>query len=453
MTITFDKVFDHLREAFESEAIKNLANQFTDITVIRDIYGKIHLYIHCETPQGLREETRQVINDTLTQFLGDYYSNDLWESNSKKVQYSGLVDILKEERRPHDFGVSYNNWYLLERYQAKHVWSLQNEGKPPWPAAAAESRKPAIVSFFSFKGGAGRTTALIGTALTLARAKKRVVIVDLDLEAPGLAPVFFPETDETRGVIDYLIEKGINPNTRLDGFVKPIASSKIIGETGEVLRVLPAGTIDQYFLPKLARLDFQHLTMNNLGQRLKDMLLDLTKSIPNLDFILLDARAGFHDIGGFTLNELSHAAVIVGQHTQQTWAGLTKVIERLAKPNDTDENRLPLILLYSMAFKESINKDRQSFKEKAYDVFQKYYFSEDEMIPNSNDTEAPFQPVTIPWSANLRGNLSLQLFDEKENEHEHEQIEHLVQELTSEPYRQVTDKLVEWFNKHIEGDV
>ncbi len=41
---------------------------------------------------------------------------------------------------------------------------------------------PAIVSFFSFKGGVGRTTTIAATALTLARNGHRVAIVDLDLE-------------------------------------------------------------------------------------------------------------------------------------------------------------------------------------------------------------------------------------------------------------------------------
>ena len=43
---------------------------------------------------------------------------------------------------------------------------------------------------FSFKGGVGRTTALVATALTLARNGQRVAIVDLDLEAPGLSTMF-----------------------------------------------------------------------------------------------------------------------------------------------------------------------------------------------------------------------------------------------------------------------
>jgi len=42
------------------------------------------------------------------------------------------------------------------------------------------------VVFYSYKGGVGRTTALIQTAFQLTRAGKRVAIVDMDVEAPGI---------------------------------------------------------------------------------------------------------------------------------------------------------------------------------------------------------------------------------------------------------------------------
>ena len=42
-----------------------------------------------------------------------------------------------------------------------------------------------IVTFYSWKGGVGRTMALANTAVQLARKGNRVLVVDWDLEAPG----------------------------------------------------------------------------------------------------------------------------------------------------------------------------------------------------------------------------------------------------------------------------
>ena len=47
-----------------------------------------------------------------------------------------------------------------------------------------------VVSFYSYKGGVGRTFALANVATTLARWGYRVLCVDWDLEAPGLSNYF-----------------------------------------------------------------------------------------------------------------------------------------------------------------------------------------------------------------------------------------------------------------------
>jgi cellulose biosynthesis protein BcsQ len=62
-----------------------------------------------------------------------------------------------------------------------------------------------IVTFYSFKGGVGRTMSLVNVAVALASAGRRVLLVDFDLEAPGI-PTFelFSSVTDTPGVVDYI---------------------------------------------------------------------------------------------------------------------------------------------------------------------------------------------------------------------------------------------------------
>ena len=54
-----------------------------------------------------------------------------------------------------------------------------------------EVRPPSIVyTFYSYKGGVGRSMALANVAALLARAGHRVLAIDWDLEAPGLERYF-----------------------------------------------------------------------------------------------------------------------------------------------------------------------------------------------------------------------------------------------------------------------
>lgn len=240
-------------------------------------------------------------------------------------------------------------WYILERHIAKQAWTDNKVGKPPWGEQLVYQKyKPAIVSFFSFKGGVGRTSTLVATALTLARNGHRVAIVDLDLEAPGLATIFSPDSSENFGIIDYLLEKKIQGNDwKLRTNLRSISDRTLLGDDGESIQLLPAGTVDDNYLEKLARLDFQNLVNSELQSTMVDMLSELESAVRPLDFILMDARAGFHDIGGLAISNLCHAAVIFGTQSRQSWAGLTHVIRHLASPGI--DYRLPLILAHSMA--------------------------------------------------------------------------------------------------------
>jgi len=49
-----------------------------------------------------------------------------------------------------------------------------------------EAQTGRIITFYSYKGGTGRTMALANAAWILASNRFRVLIVDWDLEAPGL---------------------------------------------------------------------------------------------------------------------------------------------------------------------------------------------------------------------------------------------------------------------------
>ena len=49
-----------------------------------------------------------------------------------------------------------------------------------------------IATFYSFKGGAGRTMALANVAWILASNGLKVLVVDWDLDSPGLHRYFHP---------------------------------------------------------------------------------------------------------------------------------------------------------------------------------------------------------------------------------------------------------------------
>jgi len=355
----------------------------------------------------------------LKQKLGSYYGEDIWLPEGDKDGYKALITEIKQcriaaEWKNNDIDTEF---YILERHIAKKAWTNNNNSRTlPWPVELVDrGHKPAIITFFSFKGGVGRTTALAATALTLSRKGHRVAIVDLDLEAPGVSTIFFPDNLHKFGVIDYLLEKKIQKdNWSLRDHIQPINDLLLYGDSGEILRLVPEGTVDNSYLEKLARLDFQNLVHRELPETFQDMLEELSNEVQQLDFILLDSRAGFHDIGGLALTDLSHGSVIFSTQSRQSWAGMTQVIRRLSQTfeNQQTSEQIPLILVHAMGPNLSErgrlgNEEVKRFKDKAYEIFRENYYSEQDTVPDIDDSDAPFTPIIIPFQNDLRGDISL----------------------------------------------
>src|SRR5436190_12326009 len=102
-----------------------------------------------------------------------------------------------------------------------------------------------VVTFYSFKGGTGRSMALVNVAAELVKSGQTVLIVDFDLEAPGLDTFNLPRPKEpVKGVVDFVHEY-LRTNKSPD-VTEFVYSSVIPGTNGKLL-VMPAGKADNEY--------------------------------------------------------------------------------------------------------------------------------------------------------------------------------------------------------------
>jgi len=446
--IHFDNVLFVTKELLMQLTMETTVSQ---ITIIRDVHGRISLFLEPSREHPIDEVEIENLKQQLAHVLGPYFGGDVWVSCTDDMFLESLERVIKHERvtAPWEEAKGRPLWYVLERHVAKHHWiESLSKTAPPWPITSVdEGQKPAVVTFYSFKGGLGRTTGLAGAAMVLARTGFRVAIVDLDLEAPGLATLFFEDKGSDTGVIDYLIEKPISDaGWSVRESVKTVNDRTVIGDSGEPIRIMPVGSVNKDYLEKLARLDFQN-SSNQMKDVLKTLLEELANNYGPLDFILLDSRAGFHDIGGFAMTSLSHAAVLFGNHSRQTWAGLEHVVRLLTHQGEPEP--LPVLLVHAMApglGDPSASQEQRRFLEKAYDVFLENYFSDsdEETVPNQNDPDAPFAPVLLPWHATLRGDITLWA----DGDEGMRSAQGFVSVLTDKPYQELAQRLCMLFGKN-----
>lgn len=168
---------------------------------------------------------------------------------------------------------------------------------PPVPTA----------TFFSIKGGVGRSTAAAVLAWQLARKGERVLVVDLDLEAPGIGAMLLSDLPDY-GAVDWCVESLVGA-ADAELFEQMLAPSPLAEGTSGDIRVIPAyGRRTADYVAKVGRAYMPSIDAEGNPRGLADRLLALLETAARRleppDVVLLDARAGLHDIGSAAVTQL-----------------------------------------------------------------------------------------------------------------------------------------------------
>ncbi len=216
-----------------------------------------------------------------------------------------------------------------------------------------------IVSFYSYKGGVGRTTALALFASHYAMHNgKKVFIIDCDFEAPGLINFYGIRNDELakNGLVEYIVDKEAAFDINLkDNYIYEV-SRRYSGD-GEIY-LMPAGNVfddaDRFdYLEALARLDF-HST-STIANQLKALIIDINNQF-SPDVILIDSRTGFNDVFGIIANKLSNIVVGFFGNNIQNKPGLHFFLNTLLR-----KKRYVGIILVLSIIQTSFNKELKLF--------------------------------------------------------------------------------------------
>lgn len=224
-----------------------------------------------------------------------------------------------------------------------------------------------IITFYSYKGGVGRTTSLITFANYYAYHKnKKVVILDFDFEAPGLTNYFdfsLESLDKKNGVLEYLLDKEASKEklNLIEDYM--IEVSREYTKDGSIY-IMPAGSLYtesnlSSYIEALARVDIN--STDTIIKQIIDLIVNIKKEL-NPDVILIDSRTGFNDVFGFLINGISSMVIGLFEDNIQTRPGLNLFIMELMK------NDINAIIINSLVHKDSgYLKKFNAFNEKVVD--------------------------------------------------------------------------------------
>ncbi len=180
-----------------------------------------------------------------------------------------------------------------------------------------------IVTFYSYKGGAGRTSALVNVAFRLAARGKRVFIIDFDLEAPGVDSYeAVAARNNLPGLVEYIsafTATGKVPD------IRDFVSEAMAGTAGKVL-VMRGGRKDEEYKTALGMLDWKILYRQRKGFLLMENLKASIEQTFEPDYLFIDARTGMTDISGICTLQLPHLVVMLFSLNVQSVVGVANVM-------------------------------------------------------------------------------------------------------------------------------
>lgn len=190
------------------------------------------------------------------------------------------------------------------------------------------------VAFYSYKGGVGRSLLVANTAQFLALCGRKVAVLDLDLEAPGLHQKL-GNTQMFERAANGSLEGAVNELLRIlegregDGTIRDSAVEVDLppGTTGSLM-LIPAGPAPSHeYWEKLEQLNTTLRSARRAGG-LPEAVLELQARIADVikpEFLLVDSRTGITELGGLATSLLADRVVCLTTTAPESIEG-TRVV-------------------------------------------------------------------------------------------------------------------------------
>lgn len=401
----------------------------------------------------IRDAAKNSLDEAVRNTLGQHYRGKIYYKSDRisdlvKKMITGIEEMRWQYRMEEEEETGGCSWYILERAVGKKAWIQGgfNE-KAIWGYdKAVAGQKPKVVTFYSFKGGMGRTTALAATALYLAQMGKNILMIDTDLEAPGLSSLFKDESNTAfGGTVDYLLESNLNSNALdMADYIQQINDPVFMADIPGNLFMISAGVMQEDYLQKLARIDFQDSMHGKLKEQICNLVEEAVLRIEEdykVDYVFLDARAGFHDMGGIVTTQIPHGVVVFGKDSRQSWQGIEMVIKAISEV----QQDCPLLAIVDSACGQNgivTPEEREIFNNQSYAIFSDSYYLQQETPPGKDAVNEAHSPIYIPYHPALSAGIQLYTTG---NEREGAILAQVKAILSGNGYQELGKRICGWF--------
>lgn len=392
--ITFDQIIPKIKEDLKTHQVStsDLISSLDWLLINRDLNGRVRLIA---PESATRDENSLLTINLLAQRLSNKLKAHGYPAESAVLFETELENACDGATVfPLD---GFDKIWLVDR--------LATEGD--WASIAEESSDAPRIVFFSIKGGVGRSTALAATAWSLAQAGKRVLVLDLDLESPGLSTALLPsDRQPTYGITDWLVEDLVDNTSDV---LESMVAVSTLSYDGEI-HVVPAhGQDPGEYISKLGRVWMPKLNKDgsreNWSKRLQRLINDLEKRVKP-DVILIDSRAGIDEVAASCVTDLgANLVLLFALDGSQTWSGYSILFDHWLRMGVAEKIRERLQIVAAMVPEIERIEYLNGLRDSAYDLFADTLYDE---VPagqllssawnfDAADESAPHAPWQVAW--------------------------------------------------------
>lgn len=398
---TFDQILPHVSEVLHAHKAGLAA--IGEIVINRDLNGRVRLIV----PEEMRKDeaalqTIQSIAANLVGRLGPHAfpaDRAVFFEEDMAAARAGAPTFPLE---------GFANVNVVDRLATEGDWtsiSPQSEGAPR-------------IVFFSIKGGVGRSTALAASAWALAQMGKRVLVLDLDLESPGLSSALLPEERRpTYGTADWLVEDLVDNGDAVFG---DLIATSTLSHDGEIYVVPAHGKVPGEYVAKLGRV-WMAKSREDGGKeswsRRLVRFIDALEARLRPDVILIDSRAGIDEVAASCVTDLGAVLILLfAVDGEQTWSGYRILFRHWNRADKAPDIRDRLQLVGAMipddegraAYLEGLRERAWStFAEELYDEVPAGESTAERFSFEEADESAPHYPWPIRWNRGFAALRSL----------------------------------------------
>lgn len=187
------------------------------------------------------------------------------------------------------------------------------------------------ITFYSYKGGVGRTLTAANFSVYLANLGLTTVVIDFDLEAPGIDAKFGLSETPQKGLLDYILhfqQYNEDPGNIRDLCI-PVALEASETESPAPLWIIPAGQyLSEQYYHKLSQLDWGVIFSQRDGVAFFQQFLAHIEGELKADFVIIDSRTGITESSGLCTQQLADEVIMLSSLSSES-VKVTKHIKQL----------------------------------------------------------------------------------------------------------------------------